>query len=146
MYAQIDPFAIDKAGNTVVEELIAPIYIREYYARRGIKVNRVDKNLGDYRQQRLYDLTDSYGCRWEVKTDKIALNTGQVFIEAQALEHSEADKYLVFCPLGHVISRISLLEAVQGRSTLQGGDHLVSTGIMVPLEEFEAMCEEVIAL
>jgi len=56
MYAQIEPFAIDKASDTVVEELIAPIYIREFYRRRGVRMNRVDKNLGDYRQQRLYDL------------------------------------------------------------------------------------------
>ena len=30
MYAQIDAFAVDKATNTIVEEGIAPLYIREY--------------------------------------------------------------------------------------------------------------------
>jgi hypothetical protein len=53
MYPHVDQFAVDKALNTLVEEGIAPLYIREYYARRGRKCMRVEKNLGDLAQSRL---------------------------------------------------------------------------------------------
>jgi hypothetical protein len=71
MYSHIDQFPIDKAANTIVEEGVAPMYIRAYWAMHGKKVQRV---------------------RWEVKYDGLWHVTGHVYIELQALEASQADK------------------------------------------------------
>lgn len=100
MYSQIDAFAIDKQTNALVEEGIAPVYIREYYRRQGKKVLNVRKNLADLAGSRAHDLVDSLGCKWEVKADRIFGTTGNVYIELQALEASQADMYIIFagCP------------------------------------------------
>jgi len=79
MYVQIDQFAIDKALNTLVEEGVAPLYIREYYARQGKRMWRVEKNLGDLQQSKLFDLIDGFGIRWEVKYDRLWHVTGNVY-------------------------------------------------------------------
>lgn len=114
MYAQVDAFAIDKAANTVVEEGISPAYIREYWCRRGSRCLKVEKNLGGLAQQRKFDLSDTFGTRWEVKSDRLWHVTGNVYVELQALERSEADMYLVFAGPGFVIAKSSLWEAIQG--------------------------------
>jgi hypothetical protein len=59
MYAQIDQFAIDKGLNTVVEEGIAPLYIR----RQRKKVRRVDKLMADAQASKAYDLIDGLGVK-----------------------------------------------------------------------------------
>jgi hypothetical protein len=145
-YAHIEPFAIDKGLNTVVEELIAPMYIRRFYELEGKRIQKVEKNLGDFRQQRLYDLVDTFGVRWEVKTDKIGLTTGNAFIERQALEHSEADMYLIFCGVAYAVKKSALLEAIQNVPVKQGGDEGKATGYLLPLERLEEVAEQLIAL
>lgn len=146
MFANIDQFAVDKALNTIVEEGVAPAYIIEYYRRKQKRIQRVEKNLGDYQQQRLYDLVDTFGVRWEVKYDRLWHVTGNVYVELQALEASQADKYIIFAGHAYVIGKSALLEAIAGRETKGGGDNLKSIGVCLPLEELEDCSEEVIVL
>jgi len=96
MYAQIDQSAVDKAANTLVEEGIAPIYVREHYRLQGKKVWRVDKLMADAQASKAYDLVDGMRVKWEVKFDRLWSVTENVYIELQALGASQADKYLIF--------------------------------------------------
>jgi hypothetical protein len=70
--------------------------IREYYRLHMRKVWKVEKNMGSLQQSKLYDLEEGLGIRWEVKCDRLVHVTGNVYIEIQALEASQADKYLIF--------------------------------------------------
>jgi hypothetical protein len=106
VYAHIDQFAIDKGLNTLVEEGIAPLYIREYYRLQGKKVWRVDKHMADLAGSRLYDLIDGMGVRWEVKYDRLWHVTGNVYIELQSLDSTQADKYLILAGVGFVTREI----------------------------------------
>lgn len=146
MYAHIDQFAIDKALNTFVEEGAAPLYIREYHRRCGRKIWKVEKNLGDLAQSRLYDLIDGLGIRWEVKYDRLWHVTGNVYIEIQALEASQADKYLIFAGRAFVIAKYALIEAIKGYDLTPGGDLMKSLGVTLPLEVLEEVAEAVIVL
>jgi hypothetical protein len=146
MYAQVDQFAVDKALNTIVEEGIAPPYIREYWARQGRRVSRVEKNLGDLAQSRKYDLSDTFGTRWEVKYDRLWHVTGNVYVELQALENSEADMYLVFAGPGFAIAKSRVWEAIQGLVPVAGGDEMRSLGAKLPVERLAEFAEEVIVL
>jgi hypothetical protein len=145
-YVQVEQFPIDKATNTIVEEGIAPIFIREYHRRRGRKVLKVEKNLGDLQQSRLYDLVDGYGVKWEVKADRMWHVTGNVYIELQALEASQADKYLIFAGYAFIIGKSELYEAIKGLVVKAGGDELRSLGALLPVEVLEEVCEEIIIL
>jgi len=147
-YAQVDQFAVDKALNTIVEEGIAPVYIRAYHALQGLKVQRVDKNLGDIKQSKLYDLIDGMGIRWEVKSDRIWGTTGCIYIELQALEASQADKYLILAGRGFVIAKSELIRAawIHLESVKRGGDNSRSLGVRLPLEIVEEISEQVIVL
>jgi hypothetical protein len=146
MYAQIDQFAIDKGVNTLVEEGIAPVYVREHYRRLGKRVWRVDKLMTDAQSSKAYDLIDGLGVKWEVKADRIWGTTGNVYIELQALESSEADKYLILAGKGYVIAKSALVEAISGREAKAGGDLMKSTGVPLPLEALEEVAEQVIVL
>jgi hypothetical protein len=57
---------------------LPPCYIREYYRRQGTRMNRVEKNLSDLGQSRLYDLVDGLGVRWEAKADHLWHVTGNI--------------------------------------------------------------------
>ena len=46
--------------------------------------------------QGAYDLVDGLGIRWQEKPDHLWHVTRNVYIELQALEASQADKYLIF--------------------------------------------------
>lgn len=157
MYSHVDQFPIDKALNTIVEEGIAPVYIREYYRRKGIKVLRVDKNLGDLAKSKECDLIDGLGVRWEVKNDKRALAdqvrdgqlawaTGNAYIELKSLYESKADMQLRFAGPGFCIAIPALIAAIEGLASLRGGDRLRSEGIPLPLERLEEISEMVIVL
>lgn len=152
MYAHIDQFAIDKALNTIVEEGIAPKYIQAFHALKGRKIWRVEKNLADLNGSRAYDLIDGMGIRWEVKYDRLWHVTGNVYIEIQALEASEADNYLIFAGRGYVTSKSALVEAITPYLTAdregntRGGDLGKSLGVPLPLEVLEGISEKVIVL
>jgi hypothetical protein len=148
MYTQIEQFGIDKGMSAVIEEAgIAGAYIREYYRRLGKKVLRIDKNLGDYQQQRLYDLVDTLGVRWEVKTDRLVFTTGNVYLEEHAYKASEADKYLIFAGFGYVVSKSAIGEEFASNSArTPGGDNDRSSGLLLPLERLEEISEQVIIL
>ena len=147
MYAQIDQFPVDKALNTIVEEGIAPVYIRAYYLAQGKKVWKVEKNMADLQGSRAYDLIDGMGVTWEVKADRLWHVTGNVYIEIQALEASQAEKYLILAGKGYVVAKLALTEAIsQGYDLTPGGDNLRSLGVKLPLEKLEEISEEVIVL
>ena len=63
MYAQIERFGIAKETNAIVEEGIAPVYVRRFYELQGRRVLKVTKNMGDLAQSRKYDLIDSLGVK-----------------------------------------------------------------------------------
>jgi len=85
--------------------------------------------------------------RWEVKSDHLWHVTGNVYIEIQALEASQADKYLIFAGKGYVVSKTALREAIaSGYDLTPGGDNLRSQGVKLPLERLETISEEVIVL
>ena len=146
MYATIDQFAIDKAVNTIVEEGIAPLYIREYYRLQGRKVWKVEKNMADLQGSRAYDLVDGMGIKWEVKYDRLWHVTGNVYVELQALTASQADKYLIFAGLAYVVTKSALLEAIAGYEARRGGDLMKSLGVCLPLTVLEEVAEQVIIL
>lgn len=145
MYAQISQFAIDKSTNVIVEEGIAPVYIREYWARQGRKV-QVHYNLENgLTGRREYDLYDTFGTRWEVKCDHKWHLTGNVYLESQSLSHSKADYYLILAGIGYVVSKSALSEAIAEQSALTpGGDQHRSLGLLLPLERLEEMAQAVI--
>ena len=49
------------------------------------------------------------GVTWEVKADRLWHVTGNVYIELQALEASQADKYLIFAGKGYVVAKSATL-------------------------------------
>jgi hypothetical protein len=69
-----------------------------------------------------------------------------VYVELQALESSQADKYLILAGKGYVIARSALVEAIRGREAVAGGDLLKSMGVKLSLEELEEVAEQVIFL
>jgi hypothetical protein len=146
MYVQIDSFAIDKGTNTLIEEGIAPVYIREYYRRQGKKVWKVEKNMADLQGSKAYDLVDGMGVLWEVKADRLWHVTGNVYIELQALEASQADKYLIFARCAYVIGKSELWEAIRSLESKAGGDLMKSMGVPLPLEILEQHAEAVLTL
>jgi predicted heme/steroid binding protein len=146
MYHDVDQFALDKTLNTIVEEGIAPLYIREYYRLQGKKVWKVEKNMGDLAQSKLYDLEDGMGVRWEIKHDRLWHVTGNVYVELQALEASQADKYIIFAGKAYVIAKSALWEAIRGMPSFAGGDLGKSLGVKLPLERLEEISEQAIIL
>jgi hypothetical protein len=146
VYAHIDNFPIDKATNTIIEEGIAPVYIRAYYMVQGKRIWRVDKKLDDLKGSKAYDLIDGMGVTWEVKADRLWHVTGNVYIELQALEASQADKYLILAGRGYVVAKSALCEAIRGYEAKAGGDHMRSLGVTLPLEVLEEVAESVIVL
>lgn len=84
MYAQIDQFVVDKAVNVIVEEGVAPLFVREYWARRGSRVQaRYNQEYG-LTGRREYDLLDTFGTTWAVKCNRKWHATGNVYVETQA--------------------------------------------------------------
>ena len=76
--------------------------------------------MGDREQQRKYDLVDTFGIRWEIKSDPSGLRTGNAFIELGCVEQSEADLYLIVCEFGYVVTTQALKEAIKDLPEAQG--------------------------
>jgi hypothetical protein len=140
LHFRLQPFTIDNACS-VFYEAIAEWKIREFYARQGKKVNDIRRNPAtELAQLRQFDLMDVFGTKWECKTDKACWNTGNVFIEHQALSHSEADYYLIDAfGFSHVVPTERLRERIAGTSTVRGRDYLSSTGTLLTQEELTAI-------
>jgi hypothetical protein len=147
MSVHIEQFAVDKELNHLIEEGIAPVYIRRFHALQGRKIWRVDKNLSDLKGSKLCDLIDGFGIRWEVKNDKAAFRTGNVYVERQAFQSSEADYYLFLVGIGYVVPKTALAHEFSRQPALTpGGDDLRSMGLLLPLERLEEISEQVIVL
>lgn len=130
--------AIQKASNAIVEALAFDT-IRDFYLKQDppIRMNRIDYNSGlDLAQKQKFDLIDAYGLKWEIKSDRIAVTTGRVFIEA--LDHSDFDYLLIFAAgFGHILPRQTYLDIIANPNYLdaRGGDNQIAEGKFVPLEE-----------
>lgn len=147
MYAHIDNFAVDVATNAIIELGIAPHYIRRYWADRGSRVQVRSNPENGLIERRGYDLVDSFGTRWEVKSDRGWHVTGNVYVEKQALEHSKADMYLYLAGKGYVVRKTALCEAIEAAPELTpGGDRKAVLGLKLPLWQLQEMSEQVITL
>lgn len=153
-YSEIQQFAIDKALNVYAEELFAPFFIKGYWRDKGLHINRVDKNLGDLKTERLYDLRDSTGTTWEVKTDKrclantvrdgeLRLATGNVYIELQSRLNCQADKYLIYAGLAYIVDNFAFNGVLEGRTSLAGGDRHSVLGVPLPIELIADIAEAI---
>lgn len=110
-------FALDKSAAAIYEG-IALQKIEQWYALQGFRVHARYNEANGLEQKRGYDLIDTYGTTWEVKADRLAGTTGNVFIEHQALERSSADRYLVFaCGLTFILTRAEVEALKRARST-----------------------------
>jgi hypothetical protein len=127
--------ASQKATNAIVEGLAFDV-IRRFYAYQGLKVNRIDYNHGlDLAEKQRFDLTDSYGKRWEVKCDKKWPLTGNVFIEH--LQHSDFDYLLLFAFFPYVLTRDQYFQTIlDARYPVRtGGDNHLAQGSLVTIEQ-----------
>lgn len=111
--------------------------IRRFYEMQGIRMNRIDYNSGlDLTSKQAFDLVDGYGKLWEVKCDRLWHQTGNVFLEHQAIEHSKADYFLIFAGWAFILPRDSVLELKNGPyRVVNGGDGYRATGTLVPLAD-----------
>lgn len=133
-------FALQKSANAIHEALaIAKIMV--YWARRGFRVNVYYNEANDLATKRLFDFKDSRAFTWEVKTDNLWNITGNVYIELQALSHSQADFYLIFAGLTFVIPKSDLLNAINALPRRRGGDDLRSEGALLRWDWLKENCE-----
>jgi hypothetical protein len=130
--------ASQKATNAIVEGLAFEM-IRRFYEAQGIKMNRIDYNSAlDLTGKQAFDLVDGYGKTWEVKSDRLWHQTGNVFLEHEAVEHSKADYFLIFAGLTYILPRETVLELLEGPyRNVRGGDDLRATGTLVPLSQLQ---------
>ena len=83
-------FGLDKAVNAINEAL--PIEkAGNWYLAQGKRVRVRYNGENGLQAMRGYDLIDSFGLRWEVKTDKIALTSGRIFVSQSLRTKSTAD-------------------------------------------------------
>ena len=138
----MNSFAIDKA-NAAVYEGIAIDKIESWYRRQGFIIGVRYNEANGLEAKRGFDLIDQYGKKWEVKCDRLWGTTGNVFLERQALEHSQADYFLILAGWGYVLTReqiLQLLDAPQYRR-VTGGDNNWSQGTLIPVAELAAHAE-----
>jgi hypothetical protein len=137
-------FALDKAAAAVYEGM-ALVKIEEWYRNQGLKIHARYNEENGLTAKRRCDIVDSYGKRWEVKCDRLAGTTGNVFLEHQALSHSAADFFLIFAAgQTFILSREAALELAGGSyRVVQGGDDLRATGTLVPLSALEELAQVV---
>jgi hypothetical protein len=131
-------FALDKAAAAVYEGL-AIDKIEQWYRDQGHKIHVRYNEENGLEAKRGFDLIDTYGKRWEVKTDRLASFTGNIFFEHFAIEHSQADYFFIFaCGLTYILPREAVLELKSGPyRSVRGGDNDSVTGTLVPLQDLE---------
>lgn len=126
--------ATAKATNAIVEGLAFEA-IRNFYLRtRQLRINRIDYNGAlDLGGKQAFDLIDTYGKKWEVKTDRIAVTTGRIYLEE--LPHPNFDYLLIFAFFPYVITfqQYKALLADERYQTARGGDYGLSSGRFIPI-------------
>ncbi len=129
-------FAVDKSAAAIYEGL-AIEKIEQWYVQQGLKVHARYNEENGLEGKRGFDLIDTYGKTFEVKADRLAGQTGNIFFEHFAIEHSQADYFLIFaCGLTYILPRETVLELKNGPyRVVRGGDNLSATGTLVPLLE-----------
>lgn len=132
-------FAVDKALAAIYEG-IALQKIEQWYALQGHRIHARYNEANGLEGKRGYDLIDSYGKKWEVKADRIWGTTGNIFFEHQAIQHSQADYFLILAGFAYILPREDVLELINGpHRSVQGGDGLRATGTLVPLSELQEL-------
>lgn len=128
-------FALDKAAAAVYEGM-AIEKIESWYRSQGLKIHVRYNEENGLEGKRRFDLIDTYGMRWEVKADRIAGTTGNIFFEHIAIQHSDADYFLIFaCGLTYILPRDTVLELISAHfSVVPGGDD-DRAGTLVPLSQ-----------
>jgi hypothetical protein len=124
--------AAAKASNAIVEAIAAD-KIAAWYAIQGKKASISWNQATDIGRKREFDLIDTYGTRWAIKTDKIANDTNRVFIEECLQTTSQAEMVAYFIsPFAYIIPRAELL-VLPRIGEAQGGDFGLAHGYFVAL-------------
>lgn len=129
-------FAVDKA-SAAIYEAIAITQIEAWYALQGQRIHVRYNEANGLTDKRGFDLIDTWGKKWECKADRLAGTTGNFFLEHVAIEHSEADMFIIFAAgLTFILPRQALLDARHGDyRVVRGGDDLSAVGTLLPLSE-----------
>lgn len=134
-------FAVDKALAAIYEG-IALEKIESWYASQGFRVHVRYNEANGLEDKRGFDLIDTYGKRWEVKCDRKALSTGNIFLEHFAVTHSQADFFIFLAGFAYILPRENVLELLErDYRVVQGGDDLRATGTLVPLSELQNLAQ-----
>lgn len=138
--------ASQKATSAIVEGLAFEV-IRRFYLLQNppVRMNNIRYNSAlDLTNKQKFDLIDGYGKTWEVKNDKLALQTGNVFLEHEAILHSTADYFLIFAGFVFILPRPQLVELMNGPYRVtQGGDDLLARGTLVPISVLKELATTV---
>lgn len=128
-------FAIDKA-SAAIYEAIAIDKIEAWYRLQGKQVTARYNERNGLEEKRGFDLIDTFGVKWEVKSDRKWSATGNVFLEHKALDHSQADFWIILAGFAYILPRQKLIEVRdQPHRVVPGGDDLRFLGTLLPLEE-----------
>lgn len=129
-------FAIDKSSAAIYEGL-AIQKIEQWYESQGFLVLAYYNEANGLEAKRGFDLIDTIGKKWEVKSDRASSHTGNLFLERFSLDRSEADYFMFFaCGLTYILSREALQKLISGPyRSVQGGDDYSAVGMLVPLFE-----------
>jgi hypothetical protein len=83
-----------------------------------------------------YDAIDTYGKTWEFKTDRKSVWTGFNFLEHIAIQHSQADYFIIFaCGLTYILPRETVLELINVHYRVVPGGDDGRAGTLVPLSD-----------
>jgi hypothetical protein len=127
-------FALDKSAAAVYEG-IALLKIEEWYLSQGLKVHARYNEENGLEGKRGFDLVDGYGKRWEVKADRIWGHTGNVFFEHIAVQHSQADYFLILAGFAYILPRETVFNLIKGQYRVVPGGDDGRDGTLVPLSE-----------
>jgi hypothetical protein len=97
--------ASQQATNAIVEGLAFEV-IRQFYLQQDppTKILRIDYNGAlDLTGKQKFDLVDTFGKTWEIKTDRRWHFTRNVFVEH--LAHSEFDYLVIVAFFAYVLRR-----------------------------------------
>lgn len=134
--------AFAKASNAIIEAIAAE-KIELWYAQQGKRVHIRWNQATDIGRKREFDLIDTLGVKWEVKSDKIAIDTGRVFIEECLAATSEADFVLYFIsPFAHILPRLDLL-AIPSIGEARGGDDDLARGHFIDLRTLRSVADAI---
>lgn len=136
-------FTIDKALAMPVEHL-ADGFIERFYASQGFRVHVWPNPATETVEKAKFDRRDTFGKLWEVKHDRQSHRTGNVFVETQALAHSESHYYLILAGRGFVVPTRALREAVRDMPKRAGGDFGKVTGALLPVSQLEQLAISVL--